>query len=95
MDNKDYKIIREKLAKTRLYFIIYIELNILLTGINLIISPHRGWFYWGIILGGVGIIIYWIYFFSAGRRLERELIEEKISKVMGSRGDSDREINDI
>lgn len=65
-------------AKMRVEFrnhiVIFVVINALLVGINLMTSPDSLWFYWVTIFWGFGLLMHWLeaYHFKTAGSIEKE-----------------------
>ncbi|MBN2734231.1 MAG: 2TM domain-containing protein [Methanomicrobiaceae archaeon] len=80
-----YKRAEKKVAELKGFYshlTAYIIVNIILTLINLIISPQAIWFYWITIFWGIGIFMHAWNVFGHNSLFGKEWEDKKIQKYM-------------
>ena len=80
-----YERARSRVHKIRDFYthlIVYVAVNIMLVGINLIYSPEYLWFIWSVIGWGVGILAHGFSVFGLGGLLGQDWEERKIKEFM-------------
>ncbi len=61
---------------------LYIAVNLLLIGINMLVSPNSLWFYWVTFFWGIGVVLHGFGVYVEGRIFGRAWEEKKIREIM-------------
>jgi len=86
MDEQErYARARRRVEEIRGFYehlVIYIAVNLILFGINMLFSPDALWFYWVTFFWGIGLVIHGFSVYVEGRIFGREWEERKIREYM-------------
>lgn len=86
MDEQDrYARARRRVKKTRDFYehlVLYIAVNLILFGINMLFSPDSLWFYWVTFFWGIGVVLHGFGVYVEGRIFGRDWEEKKIREFL-------------
>ena len=86
MDEQDrYARARRRVGEIREFYehlMLYITVNLILFGINMLFSPDSLWFYWVTFFWGIGVVLHGFGVYVEGRIFGREWEEKKIREFM-------------
>ncbi len=87
MENREaYEKASKRVAAKLSFFIhltVYVVVNLLLLGINLVTEPGHLWFYWPLAGWGVGLIFHGlsVFFFSRLDSLKERMVEKEMARM--------------
>ncbi len=86
MDEQErYARARRRIEEIRGFYehlVIYIAVNLILFGINMLFSPDSFWFFWVTLFWGIGLVIHGFGVYVEGRIFGREWEGRKIREYM-------------
>ncbi|KDE55793.1 2TM domain-containing protein [Methanoculleus sp. MH98A] len=86
MDEQErYARARRRVEEIRGFYahlVLYITVNLILFGINMLFSPDSLWFYWVTFFWGIGVVLHGFGVFAGDRFLGRDWEEKKIREFM-------------
>ncbi|MDN7011739.1 2TM domain-containing protein [Methanoculleus sp. FWC-SCC3] len=86
MDEQDrYARARRRVKKIRDFYehlVLYIAVNLILFGINMLFSPDSLWFYWVTFFWGIGVVLHGFGVYVEGRIFGRDWEEKKIREFL-------------
>ncbi|WP_240675912.1 2TM domain-containing protein [Ammoniphilus sp. CFH 90114] len=85
MESEKYIEAKKKVARIKSFYIhliIYILVNALLFGIDMLDDSSNYWFYWPLLGWGIGLTVHGLSVYALGGLFSREWEEKKIREIM-------------
>jgi len=86
MNEWEQSIIATRVANARFRFVVHLAtfvlVNVLLVGVNLVVTPGVLWFQWSLLGWGLGMVLHAVilYRLATGERLQKRVIERALHK---------------
>jgi len=87
-DQEIYNRAKRRVAQIKGFYIhatVYVLVNAVLIGINLLTAPDQIWFFWSLIGWGIGLAAHGLSVYGLGGFLGAEWEERKIQEIIAKR----------